>query len=205
MRTAGEDMASLRERSRFTDEQLRANLRDQAETLLEAGFEIKTYLLTFVQSIKWSGGSRCGLGPTPPAALMLLEAPRRSKSYSGPPQGTVANPRPSGVSRLRGLEPNAVYWGTVVSAIPTPKLRAAQTNLCMFSYYEYGAVSWSDTVVALRTHGRFMLLSALTRVAPRPFHASAHGPGFRRYRISKADHPISSEPKLGVPSSSMVL
>src|SRR5215471_14081437 len=39
MRTAGEDMASLRERSRFTDEQLQANLREQAETLLEAGVD----------------------------------------------------------------------------------------------------------------------------------------------------------------------
>jgi homocysteine S-methyltransferase len=39
MRTGGEDMASLRERSRFTNEQLQANLREQAETLLEAGVD----------------------------------------------------------------------------------------------------------------------------------------------------------------------
>src|SRR5690348_6259669 len=39
MRTAGEDFATLRHRSRFTDEQLRANLREQAELLLEAGVD----------------------------------------------------------------------------------------------------------------------------------------------------------------------
>jgi homocysteine S-methyltransferase len=37
VRTGGEDMASLRQRSRFTDKQLQANLREQAEILLEAG------------------------------------------------------------------------------------------------------------------------------------------------------------------------
>ncbi|HYB09791.1 MAG TPA: homocysteine S-methyltransferase family protein [Alphaproteobacteria bacterium] len=37
MTTDGEDMASLRQRSRFTEEQLRANLREQAELLVEAG------------------------------------------------------------------------------------------------------------------------------------------------------------------------
>lgn len=39
MRTGGEDFATLRQRSRFTDEQLRANLREQAELLLEAGVD----------------------------------------------------------------------------------------------------------------------------------------------------------------------
>lgn len=39
MRTGGEDLATLRQRSRFTDEQLRANLREQAELLLEAGVD----------------------------------------------------------------------------------------------------------------------------------------------------------------------
>ena len=37
MTTSGEDMAILRQRSRFTDEQFRANLCEQAELLLEAG------------------------------------------------------------------------------------------------------------------------------------------------------------------------
>jgi homocysteine S-methyltransferase len=37
MTTSGEDMAILRPRSRFTEEQLQANLREQAELLLEAG------------------------------------------------------------------------------------------------------------------------------------------------------------------------
>jgi S-methylmethionine-dependent homocysteine/selenocysteine methylase len=39
MRTSGEDFATLRQRSKFTDEQLRANLREQAELLLEAGVD----------------------------------------------------------------------------------------------------------------------------------------------------------------------
>ncbi len=39
MATSGEDLASLRHRSRFTEEQLRANLREQAELLLEAGVD----------------------------------------------------------------------------------------------------------------------------------------------------------------------
>lgn len=39
MTTSGEDMAILRPRSRYTDEQLRANLREQAELLLEAGVD----------------------------------------------------------------------------------------------------------------------------------------------------------------------
>jgi S-methylmethionine-dependent homocysteine/selenocysteine methylase len=39
MTTSGEDMAILRSRSRYTDEQLRANLREQAELLLEAGVD----------------------------------------------------------------------------------------------------------------------------------------------------------------------
>ena len=39
MTTSGEDMAILRPRSRFTEEQLRANLREQAELLLEAGVD----------------------------------------------------------------------------------------------------------------------------------------------------------------------
>ncbi|HXP76225.1 MAG TPA: homocysteine S-methyltransferase family protein [Stellaceae bacterium] len=39
MTTSGEDMAILRPRSRFTDEQFRANLREQAELLLEAGVD----------------------------------------------------------------------------------------------------------------------------------------------------------------------
>jgi len=36
MKTGGEDMASLRPRSRFTEDQLRANLHEQAELLVEA-------------------------------------------------------------------------------------------------------------------------------------------------------------------------
>jgi homocysteine S-methyltransferase len=39
MTTGGEDLASLRQRSRFTDEQFQANLREQAELLLEAGVD----------------------------------------------------------------------------------------------------------------------------------------------------------------------
>src|SRR5271167_767831 len=39
MKTEGEDMASLRSRSRFTEEQLKANLREQAELLVEAGVD----------------------------------------------------------------------------------------------------------------------------------------------------------------------
>jgi S-methylmethionine-dependent homocysteine/selenocysteine methylase len=39
MRTGGEDFATLRQRSKFTDEQLRANLHEQAELLLEAGVD----------------------------------------------------------------------------------------------------------------------------------------------------------------------
>jgi len=39
MTTGGEDLASLRHRSRFTEEQFRANLREQAELLLEAGVD----------------------------------------------------------------------------------------------------------------------------------------------------------------------
>jgi S-methylmethionine-dependent homocysteine/selenocysteine methylase len=39
MTTSGEDMVILRSRSRYTDEQLRANLREQAELLLEAGVD----------------------------------------------------------------------------------------------------------------------------------------------------------------------
>ncbi len=39
MTTGGENLASLRQRSRFPDEQLRANLREQAELLLEAGVD----------------------------------------------------------------------------------------------------------------------------------------------------------------------
>ncbi len=39
MTTSGEDLAILRPRSRFTEEQLRANLREQAELLLEAGVD----------------------------------------------------------------------------------------------------------------------------------------------------------------------
>jgi homocysteine S-methyltransferase len=35
--TSGENLATLRSRSKFTEEQLRANLREQAELLLEAG------------------------------------------------------------------------------------------------------------------------------------------------------------------------
>jgi len=37
MTTGGENLATLRQRSRFTEEQFRANLREQAELLLEAG------------------------------------------------------------------------------------------------------------------------------------------------------------------------
>jgi S-methylmethionine-dependent homocysteine/selenocysteine methylase len=39
MTTGGEDLASLRHRSRFTEEQFRANLREQAELLVEAGVD----------------------------------------------------------------------------------------------------------------------------------------------------------------------
>ena len=39
MTTAGENLATLRQRSRFTEEQFRANLREQAELLLEAGVD----------------------------------------------------------------------------------------------------------------------------------------------------------------------
>ena len=39
MTTEGEALATLRHRSRFTEEQLRANLREQAELLLEAGVD----------------------------------------------------------------------------------------------------------------------------------------------------------------------
>ncbi len=39
MTTGGENLASLRSRSKFTEEQLRANLREQAELLLEAGVD----------------------------------------------------------------------------------------------------------------------------------------------------------------------
>jgi S-methylmethionine-dependent homocysteine/selenocysteine methylase len=39
MATGGEDMPSLRHRSRFTEKQLRANLREQAELLVEAGVD----------------------------------------------------------------------------------------------------------------------------------------------------------------------
>jgi homocysteine S-methyltransferase len=39
MTTAGENLATLRHRSRFTEEQFRANLREQAELLLEAGVD----------------------------------------------------------------------------------------------------------------------------------------------------------------------
>jgi homocysteine S-methyltransferase len=39
MTTSGEDLATLRPRSRFTEEQFRANLREQAELLLEAGVD----------------------------------------------------------------------------------------------------------------------------------------------------------------------
>ena len=39
MRTGGEDMMSLRHRSRYTDEQLKANLSEQAELLVEAGVD----------------------------------------------------------------------------------------------------------------------------------------------------------------------
>jgi S-methylmethionine-dependent homocysteine/selenocysteine methylase len=39
MATSGEAMASLRNRSRFTEEQLRANLREQADLLVEAGVD----------------------------------------------------------------------------------------------------------------------------------------------------------------------
>jgi homocysteine S-methyltransferase len=39
MTTSGEDLATLRQRTRFTEEQFRANLREQAELLLEAGVD----------------------------------------------------------------------------------------------------------------------------------------------------------------------
>ena len=39
MTTGGENLATLRQRSRFTEEQFRANLREQAELLLEAGVD----------------------------------------------------------------------------------------------------------------------------------------------------------------------
>jgi homocysteine S-methyltransferase len=39
MTTGGEDLETLRQRTRFTEEQFRANLREQAELLLEAGVD----------------------------------------------------------------------------------------------------------------------------------------------------------------------